>query len=153
MSQVSFFMSRISRSETRYGHRAVVGSVSTTRQRVSSDSTVALATRFMLFTLRVMFPLPQKVYLSPLKMAGLNDGPTQAAAVNAPVAMWPAVLASAAFRALFHLPFGINAMLSIFALGLIFGLVYWRWRQLWPLIVAHSLADMLTLFYGSYHAT
>jgi membrane protease YdiL (CAAX protease family) len=66
--------------------------------------------------------------------------------------MWPAVLASAAFRALFHLPFGINAVVNIFAFGLIFGFVYWRWRQLWPLIVAHSLLDMLAFFYGRYHA-
>ena len=66
--------------------------------------------------------------------------------------MWPAVLASAAFRGLFHLQFGINAVLSIFALGVIFAFVYWRWRQLWPLIVAHSLADLLALFYASYHA-
>ena len=66
--------------------------------------------------------------------------------------MWPAVLASAAFRGLFHLPFGINAVVNIFALGLIFGFVYWRWRELWPLIVAHSLVDMLALFYDSYHA-
>jgi membrane protease YdiL (CAAX protease family) len=66
--------------------------------------------------------------------------------------MWPAVLASAAFRGLFHLQFGINTVLSVFAMGVIFALVYWRWRQLWPLIVAHSLADMLALFYASYHA-
>ena len=66
--------------------------------------------------------------------------------------MWPAVLASALFRGLFHLQFGINAVLSTFVLGLIFAFAYWRWRQLWPLIIAHSLADMLALFYGSYHA-
>jgi membrane protease YdiL (CAAX protease family) len=66
--------------------------------------------------------------------------------------MWPAVLASAAFRGLFHVQFGINAVLSIFAYGVIFAFVYWRWRQLWPLIVAHSLVDLLALFYASYHA-
>ena len=66
--------------------------------------------------------------------------------------MWPAVMASAAFRGLFHLQFGINAALGVFAFGLIFALAYWRWRQLWPLIVAHSLADLLALLYGSYHA-
>ncbi len=66
--------------------------------------------------------------------------------------MWPAALASAVFRGIFHLQFGMNAALSTFALGVIFALVYWRWRQLWPLIVAHSLADLLALFYASYHA-
>ena len=67
--------------------------------------------------------------------------------------MWPAVLASAAFRGVFHLQFGISAVLSTFAFGVIFALVYWRWRQLWPLIVAHSLADLLALFYANFHAT
>jgi len=66
--------------------------------------------------------------------------------------MWPTVLASAAFRGLFHLQFGINAMLSVFAMGVVFALSYWRWRQLWPLIVAHSLADLLGLFYASFHS-
>jgi membrane protease YdiL (CAAX protease family) len=66
--------------------------------------------------------------------------------------MWPAVLVSAAFRGLFHLQFGINAVLGIFAFGVVFAFVYWRWRQLWPLIVAHSLADLLSLFYASFHA-
>ncbi len=66
--------------------------------------------------------------------------------------MWPAVLASAAFRGLFHLQFGVNAVLGIFAMGVIFALAYWRWRQLWPLIVAHSLADLLALLYASYQA-
>ena len=65
--------------------------------------------------------------------------------------MWSAVLASAAFRGLFHLQFGINTVVSVFAMGAIFAFVYWRWRQLWPLIVAHSLSDLLALFYASYH--
>jgi membrane protease YdiL (CAAX protease family) len=66
--------------------------------------------------------------------------------------MWPAVLASAAFRGLLHFQFGVNSVPVLFAMGVIFGLVYWRLRQLWPLIVAHSLADLLALFYASYHA-
>ncbi len=65
---------------------------------------------------------------------------------------WPAVLASAVFRGLFHLQFGINTAVGLLAYGLIFGFAYWRWRQLWPLVVAHSLADLLALFYGSYRA-
>ena len=65
--------------------------------------------------------------------------------------MWPVVLASALFRAFYHLQFGINTALSLFAFGLIFGFAYWRWRQLWPLIVAHSLCDIVGLLYASYH--
>jgi uncharacterized protein len=66
--------------------------------------------------------------------------------------MWPAILASAVFRGGYHLQFGVNAALGVFAFGVIFGFAYWRWRQLWPLIVAHLLADLFALFYGSYHA-
>ena len=64
--------------------------------------------------------------------------------------MWPAVLASAVFRGLFHLQFGINTALSVFVMGVVFGFTYWRWRQLWPLVFAHSLMDLLALFYDSY---
>jgi membrane protease YdiL (CAAX protease family) len=66
--------------------------------------------------------------------------------------MWPAVMASAIFRGAYHLQFGINAAASIFALGAIFGFVYWRWRQLWPLVIAHTMADLIAFTYGSYHA-
>jgi len=61
--------------------------------------------------------------------------------------LWPAVLASGAFRGLLHLYQGFNGALSIFVLGVVFGLVYWRWRQLWPLIVAHFLCDFIGLLY------
>ncbi len=69
-----------------------------------------------------------------------------------PLGMWPAVMASALFRGAYHLQFGINAAVAVLAMGMIFGFTYWRWRQLWPLIVAHVLADLLALFYGRYHA-
>ena len=65
--------------------------------------------------------------------------------------MWPAVLASALFRASFHWWMGMGAI-SIFASGVIVGLAYWRWRQLWPLIVAHALGDFFALFQAIHHA-
>jgi len=66
--------------------------------------------------------------------------------------MWAAVLASALFRAFLHAHLGVNAIVVVFPIGLIFGLVYWRWRQLWPLVVAHALFDLYALFPRS-HAT
>ena len=66
--------------------------------------------------------------------------------------LWPAVLASGAFRGLLHLYQGFNGALSIFVLGVVFGLVYWRWRQLWPLIVAHFLCDFIGLLYLTHRA-
>jgi membrane protease YdiL (CAAX protease family) len=59
--------------------------------------------------------------------------------------MWVAVLASAVFRAFLHAYQGIGAVISIFPLGLIFALVYWKWRSLWPLFIAHLIFDVAAL--------
>jgi membrane protease YdiL (CAAX protease family) len=61
--------------------------------------------------------------------------------------MWPAVIAGDAFRGLLHLYQGEDRAASIFVEGILIGLVYWRWRQLWPLVVAHSLNDLIALLY------
>ena len=60
--------------------------------------------------------------------------------------MWGAVLASALFRAFLHAHLGVNAIVVVFPIGLVFGFVYWRRRQLWPLVVAHVLFDLYALF-------
>ena len=64
--------------------------------------------------------------------------------------MWPAILAGAIFRACYHLFIGLNTAMGLFAFGLVFGWVYWRWRQLWPLVIAHALADFFGMFYLSH---
>jgi membrane protease YdiL (CAAX protease family) len=69
-----------------------------------------------------------------------------------PYGMWGAVLASALFRAFLHAHLGVNAIVVVFPIGLIFGFVYWRWRQLWPLVVAHVLFDLYALFPRSHAA-
>jgi membrane protease YdiL (CAAX protease family) len=66
--------------------------------------------------------------------------------------MWSAVLASALFRAFLHAYQGVNAIVVIFPIGLIFGFVYWKWRQLWPLVIAHALFDLYALFSRSHAA-
>jgi membrane protease YdiL (CAAX protease family) len=53
--------------------------------------------------------------------------------------MWITILAAAFFRGFLHVTMGFNGFITMFAMGLLYGFVYWRWRQLWPLIVAHSL--------------
>jgi len=60
--------------------------------------------------------------------------------------MLTAILASALFRAFLHAYQGISAAVVIFPLGLIFGFVYWKWRRLWPLFVAHALFDVYAYF-------
>jgi len=47
---------------------------------------------------------------------------------------------SAAIRLICHLYQGPIAPLTILPLGLIFGFVYWKWRRVWPLAVAHGWA-------------
>lgn len=54
-----------------------------------------------------------------------------------------AITASTLIRLLYHLYQGPIATLSILPLGLLFGAVYWRWRTLWPLMVAHSIANAI----------
>jgi uncharacterized protein len=65
--------------------------------------------------------------------------------------VWIAVLASACFRALLHAYHGLTALIIIFPFGLVFGFVYWRWRRLWPLFVAHILFDVFAYIH-EYHA-
>jgi membrane protease YdiL (CAAX protease family) len=60
--------------------------------------------------------------------------------------VWPAVLASAFFRALLHGYAGFNLAAGILLLGLIFGFAYAWWRQLWPLVVAHAIIDFFALY-------
>ena len=59
-----------------------------------------------------------------------------------------AITASTLLRLLYHLYQGPVASLSILPLGLLFGAVFWKWRNLWPLVMAHTLANVLALLYA-----
>jgi membrane protease YdiL (CAAX protease family) len=63
-----------------------------------------------------------------------------------PCGVWPAVLASAFFRALLHGYAGFNLAAGVLLLGLIFGFAYAWWRQLWPLVIAHAIIDFFALY-------
>jgi membrane protease YdiL (CAAX protease family) len=56
-----------------------------------------------------------------------------------------AITLSAAIRFLCHLEQGPISAVTILPLGLIFAFVYWRWRVVWPLVVAHGVMDFLGL--------
>jgi CAAX protease family protein len=62
--------------------------------------------------------------------------------------MWTAINVATAIRVLYHLYQGPMAFLTIVPMGLVFGYVYARTRQLWPLIVAHVLLDIIGLSFG-----
>jgi membrane protease YdiL (CAAX protease family) len=55
------------------------------------------------------------------------------------------IFLSAGIRTLYHAYQGPIAMISILPLGLLFGFTYYRFRQLWPLILAHGLLDLMGL--------
>ena len=52
-----------------------------------------------------------------------------------------AITTSAAIRFICHLFQGPMATVTILPIGLFFAFVYWKWGRLWPLVVAHGLAD------------
>jgi uncharacterized protein len=56
-----------------------------------------------------------------------------------------AVLASAIFVGFLHAYQGLNGAVGVVMIRIIFGLAYWRWKNLWPLILAHSILDFLAL--------
>lgn len=56
-----------------------------------------------------------------------------------------AVTASTLIRFSYHLYQGPVATISILPLGVIFGIVYWRWRNLWPLVVAHTITNIISV--------
>jgi len=64
-----------------------------------------------------------------------------------------AITASTLIRFAYHLYQGPVAALSILPMGIVFGTVYWRSRSLWPLMVAHTLVNILAvLVWGRQHA-
>ncbi|HXH37408.1 MAG TPA: CPBP family intramembrane glutamic endopeptidase [Thermoanaerobaculia bacterium] len=62
------------------------------------------------------------------------------------------ITASTLLRFLYHLYQGPIACISILPLGLLFGAVYWRWKNLWPLGVAHTIANIVALVVAAHQA-
>jgi membrane protease YdiL (CAAX protease family) len=59
--------------------------------------------------------------------------------------MWTAINVSTVVRVLYHLYQGPLGVLIIVPMGLLYGYVYARTRQLWPLMFAHVLIDLIGL--------
>jgi membrane protease YdiL (CAAX protease family) len=58
---------------------------------------------------------------------------------------WVAINVSTVVRLLYHLYQGPVGVITIVPMGLLYGYVYARTRQLWPLIFAHVLIDIVGL--------
>jgi membrane protease YdiL (CAAX protease family) len=67
--------------------------------------------------------------------------------------MWTAVFISALIRTVQHAYQGAAGMACVLVIGVTFGLVYWKLRQLWPLMVAHILIDIIGSLKFAHHAS
>lgn len=65
------------------------------------------------------------------------------------VSLTAAVNISAAIRLSYHLYQGAAGVLSVVPIGLLFAYWFARTRQLWPLIVAHAILDLVGLAAGA----
>src|SRR5262249_22238370 len=54
------------------------------------------------------------------------------------------ITASTLLRLLYPLYQGPVASVSVLPVGLLFGAVYWRRRSVWPLIVAHTITNLIS---------
>jgi membrane protease YdiL (CAAX protease family) len=54
---------------------------------------------------------------------------------------WKAVLISALLRGSYHLYQGFGGFLGNAAMGLIFAVLFRRWRRITPMVIAHTLID------------
>jgi membrane protease YdiL (CAAX protease family) len=57
--------------------------------------------------------------------------------------LWAVVGVSAAIRGSYHLYQGFGGFVGNLVMGVVFGLVYLRWRRVGPLVVAHTLLDVV----------
>ncbi len=58
---------------------------------------------------------------------------------------WAVIIASAILRGSYHLYQGYGGFVGNAIMGIVFGWFYLRFRRLWPLVIAHSLIDIVTL--------
>lgn len=56
---------------------------------------------------------------------------------------WPVILASAALRGAYHAYQGFGPLVGNFAMGVVFGWCYRRWGRVMPLVIAHTLIDVI----------
>ena len=59
-----------------------------------------------------------------------------------------AIAAGTLLRFALHLYEWPLAALSVIPLGILVGAMYWRWRNVWPLIVGHGIASVLAFAVG-----
>lgn len=63
--------------------------------------------------------------------------------------VWTAVNVSTGIRLLYHLYQGTLGVITIVPMGLLYGYLFVRTRQLWPLVLAHILLDVTGLVFSA----
>jgi len=56
---------------------------------------------------------------------------------------WPIIIASATLRAAYHAYQGFGPIIGNFVMGIVFGWCYKRWGRVMPLVIAHTLIDVI----------
>ncbi|MDY0911133.1 CPBP family intramembrane glutamic endopeptidase [Microbacterium sp. CFBP9034] len=56
---------------------------------------------------------------------------------------WTIILSTAALRGAYHAYQGFPAVIGNFAMGVVFGWCYRRWGRVMPLVIAHTLIDII----------
>ncbi|KAA9110231.1 CPBP family intramembrane glutamic endopeptidase [Microbacterium rhizomatis] len=56
---------------------------------------------------------------------------------------WAIILSTAALRGAYHAYQGVGAIIGNFAMGVVFGWCYRRWGRVMPLVIAHTLLDIV----------
>lgn len=56
---------------------------------------------------------------------------------------WTIILSTAALRAAYHAYQGLGAVVGNFAMGVVFGWCYRRWGRVMPLVLTHTLIDII----------
>ncbi|MFB8145121.1 CPBP family intramembrane glutamic endopeptidase [Microbacterium sp. NPDC056003] len=56
---------------------------------------------------------------------------------------WAVILSTAALRAAYHAYQGFPSMVGNFAMGVVFGWCYRRWGRVMPLVIAHTVIDVI----------
>ncbi|MGI5245937.1 CPBP family intramembrane glutamic endopeptidase [Dactylosporangium sp. CA-139066] len=59
-------------------------------------------------------------------------------------AAWPSIVTSAVIRGSYHLYQGFGGFIGNFVMGLVFGYFFHRTRRVLPLIIAHSILDIVS---------
>lgn len=56
---------------------------------------------------------------------------------------WPIILTTAALRGAYHAYQGVGSIVGNVAMGIVFGWCYRRWGRVMPLVIAHTLIDVI----------